>query len=331
MIDCHYDLLSIAYVAYLNNDYSYLEKIAKYFNDNNVVGVIANLYFMSVEEMKEELHDKYYQDDVSVLDMFIKAKEVLDIYLTDVDILYSIEGCDFIKDESELEKLYKAGLDCIVLTWNTQSKYASGNRSNQGLTIDGKKLLLKAIDLGMGIDLSHANENSFKDMIDIILKQKELGKDIVVYASHSNSREICDESRNLFDYQLEMIKSVNGLVGAFLNRNFVVGRKFKNIVSQRDKEIKFLEHIKHIKSIVGDDNIMISTDDMDFCKDVDSEYGEVAIYDYDNVASCVFTLLSEKYEYLDVNKIMFSNVKEKVFNKINSKRRGVLNDRYKIN
>lgn len=331
MIDVHYDLLSIAYVAYLKNDYSYLEKISQYFNKDNVVGVIANLYFMSEEEMKDELHVNYYQKDVSVLEMFKKSKEILDIYLTDVEILYSIEGCDFIKDESELEKLYEAGLDSIVLTWNTQSKYASGNRSEQGLTSEGEKLLLKAIDLGMGIDLSHANEKSFSDMIDVIIKQKELGKDIVVYASHSNSRDVCLESRNLYDYQLEKIKKVDGLVGLFLHRNFVVGRKYKNVVSQRDKEIKFLEHIRHVKSIVGDDNIMISTDDMDFCKDVDYEYGEVAIFEYSKVSSCVLSLLSEEYGYLDVNKIMYSNAKEKVFEKIKNKRRGVLNDRYKIN
>lgn len=331
MIDTHYDLLSIAYVAYLKNDYSYLEKISKYFNNNNVTGVIANLYFMTEEEMKDELHVNYYQNDVSVLEMFKKAKEVLDIYLTDVDILYSIEGCDFIKDELELEDLYNSGLDSIVLTWNTKSKYASGNRSNQGLTSDGQKLLLKAIDLGMGIDLSHANEESFSDMIDVILEQKKLGKDIVVYASHSNSREICPETRNLYDYQLNMIKKVDGLVGVFLHRNFVVGRKYKNMVSQRDKEIKYLEHVRHVKSIVGDDNIMISTDDMDFCKEADSEYGEVAIFDYAKVSSCVLSLLSEDYDYLDVNKIMYVNAKKKIFEKIKNKRIGVLNDRYKIN
>jgi len=331
LIDVHYDLLSIAYVAYLKNDYSYLEEISKYFNDNNVVGVIANLYFMTREEMRDELHINYYQDDVSVLDMFKKAKAVLDVYLSDVEVLYSIEGCDFIKDEVELEELYKAGLDSIILTWNTQSMYASGNRSNQGLTSDGEKLLVKAIDLGMGIDLSHANEETFSNMIDVILKQKELCKDIVVYASHSNSRELCSETRNLYDYQLEMIKKVDGLVGVFLHRNFVVGRKYKNIVSQREKEIKYLAHIKHVKSIIGDDNIMIATDDMNFCKDADSEYGEVAIFDYAKVASCVSLLLSEEYDDLEVRKIMYENAKGKVFDKIKNKRRGVLNDRYKIN
>ena len=75
MFDTHYDLLTIAYMAYTTGNYSYLEQISKYFHDNNVTGVIANLYFMSLEEMKEELGEKYYQEDVSVLEMFKIAKK----------------------------------------------------------------------------------------------------------------------------------------------------------------------------------------------------------------------------------------------------------------
>ena len=106
MFDTHYDLLTIAYKAYLTNDYSYLEEITKYFNDKNVTGVIANLYFMSKEEMENEICAGYYKDDVSVLDMFVKSKEILDKYLPNTEIIYSIEGADYIKDTVELEKLY---------------------------------------------------------------------------------------------------------------------------------------------------------------------------------------------------------------------------------
>lgn len=323
MIDTHYDLLSIAYVAYLKNEYSYLEEISKYFHENNVVGVIANLYFMSKEEMIEELYQDYFQDDVSVLEMFTKAKKVLDTYLPDTDILYSIEGADYIKDSDELQKLHGAGLDCLVLTWNTKSRYASGNRSNQGLTEDGKDLLKKAIDLGIGIDLSHANEESFSDMIEIIRQEKARGKDVCCYASHSNSRQLCDVKRNLEDYQLKMIKEVDGQVGLLANRNFVVSKEEKLSVSQCDKENRFLDHIKHVASIVGEDNVMIATDDMNFCKDADSEYGEVAIFDYENVASSVAKMLSYEYDYYMINMIMHDTAQNKIFNKIKNKRRGV--------
>ena len=55
MIDLHHDLLSIMYYSYLRNDYSYLEEWIKNFNSDNVSGLLANLYFMSLDEMEGEL------------------------------------------------------------------------------------------------------------------------------------------------------------------------------------------------------------------------------------------------------------------------------------
>lgn len=325
MIDTHYDLLTIAYSAYIKNDYSYLEKVSRYFNQDNVVGVIANLYFMGEEEMRKEISPYYYSREVSVLEMFVKAKEVLDSYLPDTDILYSIEGADFIQGEEELEKLHEAGLDALVIAWNTKSKYASGNRSDQGLTDDGKKLLKKAISLGMGIDLSHANGETFNDMIELIKEEKQLGSDVCCYASHSNSRALSPLKRNLDDYQLQMIRDVDGQVGVFSNRNFVVPLEVKNLVSAFEKKQAYLKHIDYIAAIIGKDNIVLATDDMDFCKGADSEYGELAIYDYEKLASEVADTLSQKYDKIDVYNMMYGTAKKKIFNKIRNykKDRGV--------
>ena len=321
MIDTHYDLLSIAYVAYLKNDYSYLEKISKYFHEKNVRGVIANLYFMSEEEMIEELHPKYYQKDISVLEMFQIARKVLDTYLPETYILYSIEGADFIKNTEELEKLYEAGLNSLIIAWNTRNKYASGNRSDQGLTGEGRKLLEKAISLGMGIDLSHANRNTFNDMVEFIRKKQEQGIDVCCYASHSNSRTLCNRERNLDDEQLRKIASIKGLVGVFSNRNFVVNEEVKDIVSDTEKKDAYLQHIDYIASIIGKDNIMVATDDMDFCKDADSEYGLTAIYDYSTIANTLSNQLFRKYGEEATYQIMYANAKEKVFEKIRNKRK----------
>lgn len=321
MIDTHYDLLSIAYVSCLKDDYSYLEKISKYFHKNNVKGVIANLYFMSKEEMAKELHPKYYQEDVSVLEMFIKAKEVLNLYFAGTDILYSIEGADFIEDLSELEKLYEAGLDSLIVAWNTKSKYASGNRSNQGLTKEGKALLQKAISLGMGIDLSHANKNTFNDMIELIKINQNSGIDVCSFASHSNSKLLCNSNRNLDDEQLKKLSSVNGLVGVFSNRNFIVRPEIRNIVTDEEKKNTYLEHIDHIASIIGKDKVMLATDDMDFCKEADLEYGKTSIYDYSTIASVVGNQLIKKYNYDTACDIMYLNAFEKVFSKIRNKRK----------
>ena len=66
VIDMHYDLLHVLYQCYLRDDYTYVEDWIKSYNTHNVSGVIANLYFMNTEEMREEFGDI----EINVLEMF---------------------------------------------------------------------------------------------------------------------------------------------------------------------------------------------------------------------------------------------------------------------
>lgn len=325
MFDTHYDLLTIAYKAYLTGDYSYLEKISKYFGKNNVKGVIANLYFMSRDEMEEEICKDYYRDDVSVLDMFIKAKEVLDTYLPDINIVYSLEGADYIKNPQELVELYNAGLDSLILCWNTENKYGSGNRSEKGLTTAGKELINKAIELGMGIDLSHANGKTFDDIIDVIKEKQGKGFDVCCYASHSNSRVLCNRDRNLTDEQILKLHEVGGLIGVFSNKNFVVSVEQQN--SDTNYREKYLDHIGHVMELVGSSNLMVATDDMDFCSSIDPIYGMLSIYDYDKISYELGDDLTKRFGVSTAYRVFYENAKEKVYNYIKNMRkneRGVL-------
>lgn len=318
MFDTHYDLLTIAYNSYIKNDYSYLEKISKYFRDNNVKGVIANLYFMSREEMIDELSPKYFQDSISVYDMFIKAKEILDTFLPDTEILYSIEGADYITGVEELEKLYDAGLDSLILCWNTESKYGSGNRSNKGLTASGRELVEKAIELGIGIDLSHANINTFNDLVDLIKEKQDEGYDVVSYASHSNVRSLCDRERNLNDDQLERLNEIDGLIGIFSNKGFVLDPSIEeDSIDNRDM---YINHIDYVSRIVGFDRIVVATDDMEFCVDANPIYGTRKIYDYDSISKDLEHDLIKEFGFSNAEKIIYSNSKEKIFNKIRENR-----------
>lgn len=317
MFDAHYDLLSIAYVCYLKNDYSYLEERIKSYRNDNVQGVVANLYFMSEEEMKEELHPKYYQKEVPVVEMFRISTEIIKSYLPNTDLIFSIEGCDFL-ETSDLDELYSLGLRNILPVWNNKNKYASGNRSNQGLTEEGKCLLEKAIELGISIDLSHANKKSFDDIASYLMEKKTSGEDFFVMASHSNARSICERERNLEDDQLLAIKELNGLVGVFSNRNFIVPERLKDQVNQQEKEQYYLEHINHIVDLIGINHVVLATDDMDFCKEADAEYGEVQIYSYDNIAKNVQSTLEQSYSIEDTYQIMYGNMKQR-YDMINNK------------
>ena len=310
MVDSHYDLLTICYTCYLKKDYSKIEKIANEIKNSGVKCIFANLYFMSPEEMAKELDLNYYRKDVPIIEMFKISKYILTSYLSDINFIYSIEGCDYLNID-ELDDLYNEGLRSIILVWNNKNKYGSGNRTKEGLTKEGIEFLNKAIDLGIAIDLSHANENTFYGMINVIKENKMRGKDVICYASHSNCKSICAKERNLSDKQIMAIKEIGGLIGIFSNRNFVV----KNFnLSKEEQKIEYLNHIIYISSIIGIEGIMLSTDDMRFYEDIDKEYLNTPIFEYNNITKEMKKLLYTYFTEEEINKIMYGNAYDKIIN-----------------
>lgn len=307
MVDTHYDLLTVAYVCYLKKDYQILKEISKSVKNSGVSYIFANLYFMSKEEMINELHKNYYSEDVSILEMFKISKSILEKYLPNTNFVYSIEGCDYLKIE-DLEPLYNSGLRAVILVWNERNKYGSGNRTMDGLTKEGVKFLNKAISLGMGIDLSHANDKTFFDMIEVIKENQKTGKEVICYASHSNSRRLYNRLRNLTDNQILTLKEVGGLIGIFSNKNFVSNNNYKD---------NYLEHIIYVSNLIGVDNVMLSTDDMSFMKDYDEYYLNSAIFDYSTITNEIRVLLSKIFSTRDTNKIMLLNCYNKIISKLN--------------
>ena len=279
MYDMHYDLLTILYFNFLEknkfaNQIKCIENIKGMYSSNNIKGGIINLYFMSEEEMKNEL-DIDKENLYDVLTMFKESIHILqylkykNIIPNDTDFLYSIEGCDYIKNLEELEELYNLGLRAILPVWNNENKYGSGFKTDKGLTLKGKDLVKKAIDLGIIIDLSHANPNTFDGIIDVISSEQQKGKNPIVIASNSNCRSLCDRKRNLTDEQLIKLKNVGGIIGLLSNSKFISTDFVENTYQERQKWL--LKHIKHVLNLgFPMDKIILSTDDMYFSPDSSS-------------------------------------------------------------
>ena len=255
MIDTHYDLLTILYCCYMKKDFTYINKIRKDFE--NIDGLIANLYFMSKDEMKDELDI----EDIDVYQMFKISTNLFKEYFPDKKVIYSIEGCDYIKDLEELENLYKLGLRNILLVWNNENKYGSGNKSDKGLTELGKEFIKKAVSLGISIDLSHMNKNTFWETISLLEELKSNGEKVKVIASHSNCYSLCKNKRNLDDEQILAIKKLDGIIGLVSYGPFINKK-------EKDLEENFLKHIRYVEDLIGIDNIAIATDNMDFAKEL---------------------------------------------------------------
>ena len=304
LFDMHHDLLSIMYYSrYVLNDYKFLDSWLKDFNSDNVSGLIANLYYMSPEEMEHEMGDK----EVNVVDMFKKSTAMFKELLPNTKVVFSIEGCDYISGPDELEELYNLGLRNILLVWNCPNKYGSGNRADYGLTPAGKEFLIKAIDLGISIDMSHMNRNTFFDTIELIKEQKKLGKEVKVIASHSNTKKYCSHVRGLEDDQIKALREVDGILGLV---GFVPFIKDEN--NDKDPKEVYLEHIQHAVDLMDIDHVGVSTDDMVFSIELFGDnYGDM-LFKHETVKRDLVNLLKTKFNDQDVNKILFENVNNKL-------------------
>ncbi|MBQ9071983.1 MAG: membrane dipeptidase [Bacilli bacterium] len=314
MYDMHYDLLTAIYMAKLNNDFEGIKKWISYYNSNNVTGVVANMCFMSKKEMQEEYHSNYYKENISVLRMFKESVDLVNEFMNkDIDILFGIEGCDYL-NKDELKPLYDIGLRAIAPVWNEPNKYASGIRDDYGLTLEGALLLEEAITLGIAIDLSHCNEKTFSDIIEFIKDYRDEGINPIVYASHSNSRRLCDRERNLTDNQLIKLKEVDGYVGVMSNRNFVIKGALENNIDIELLKDAYIQHLIHIGNIIGFDHLMISTDDIKFSLG-DIDYQKLPIYNYESIAKDLRKDLSKYFNEEAVEDIMINNA-NKILKKV---------------
>ncbi len=120
--------------------------------------------------------------------------------------ILTIEGpAGFGYDPALLEDLSLIGFRMTTLTWNEKNPLAGSHLTGGGLTDQGREFVKEAQRLGMLIDVSHLSDEAFWDVIKMTQAP--------IVASHSNSRHVCNVSRNLTDDMFRAICETGGVVG----------------------------------------------------------------------------------------------------------------------
>lgn len=120
--------------------------------------------------------------------------------------ILTIEGpAGFNFDPSLLEMLYKVGFRITSLGWNESNVLAGSHKTGEGLTDLGREYVREAQRLGMLVDVSHLSDKGFWDLMEIT--------NAPIVATHSNSRTVCDNSRNLTDDMFLAICRTDGVAG----------------------------------------------------------------------------------------------------------------------
>lgn len=146
--------------------------------------------------------------------------------------ILTIEGpAGFDYDPYLLEDLYKIGFRITTLGWNESNPLCGSHITGEGLTEKGREYVQEAQRLGMLIDVSHISDRAFWDIMEITQAP--------VLATHSNSRKLCDVSRNLTDDMFLAICQTGGVAGLNLYSDFIGGER--NLDAAASHILHFLE------------------------------------------------------------------------------------------
>jgi len=192
-------------------------------------------------------------------------------------------------DINNLDDFYNKGVRLLTLTWNYKNNIGYPNFEkkyiNKGLTEFGIQVVERMNDLGMIIDVSHLSDKGFYDVA-------RLSKRPFV-ASHSNSRTITNNPRNLTDDMIRIISNKGGIIGV----NFYSLFLGENKVSKIDNIIR---HIKYIRQIGGIDVIGIGSD-------FDGINCELDIQNIGQIDKLISGLYKEKFKDDEIEKIFYKN------------------------
>ncbi|MDQ5983398.1 MAG: hypothetical protein RUMPE_00409 [Eubacteriales bacterium SKADARSKE-1] len=208
--------------------------------------------------------------EAKALNLFCRAKEKLDATIKEnKDKLFLCkEKSDFDKAEKEnscgviltveggsvlggnidnLDYLHNCGVKMITLTWNGDCEIGSGVgvENCRGITPFGKEVIKKMEDFKIAIDISHASDKLFYDVIETASGP--------IVASHSNSRKICSHRRNLTDDQFKIMKDKSGLVGLNFSKGFLNGSKEATMYD-------IIRHADHFLSLGGEKVLCMGSD-----------------------------------------------------------------------
>jgi len=170
-----------------------------------------------------------------------------------VSALIGVEGGHAIENDLEkLEHLYNRGMRYLGITWNNSVEWATSAYDETlhsdslvyiGLTGFGADVIRTCNELGIMVDISHAGEKTFWDIMDVTTKP--------VIASHSSVYDLCPHFRNLKDDQLLAIKENGGVIfvnyySAYLDSTFEE--------RAAEVEVKFKTELDSINKMYGEES-----------------------------------------------------------------------------
>jgi len=164
-------------------------------------------------------------------------------------IIFSFEGVGMLEGKVERIELFRhLGVRVMQLSYNDVSPFGSGvlaPADAHGLTDLGRKAVEKMNELGVAVDLSHANPATTREAM-------AHSKSPVVM-THGGCTAVQPHPRNKTDEQLRALADKGGVIGIY-DLPYLTASPRQPTVSD------YMDHMAHALSVCGEDHVGIGSD-----------------------------------------------------------------------
>jgi membrane dipeptidase len=247
------------------------------------------------------------------------------------------------KDLNLIRHFYDQGVRYITLCHTSDNDICDSSTDrtdpeDKGLSEFGRQVVEECNRRGMILDVSHASDRSFYEVLEV--------SQAPIIASHSCTRAVCDNPRNLSDEMIKVLAAKGGVIQICFLSSYVktpkpnperdqalkeLRSKYGNWRRIQDEELRrkimeemqeinrkypvelatvqdLVDHIDHVVDLVGVDYVGIGTD-------FDGGGGVQGCNDVSEMINVTVELLGRGYSELDIEKIWGKNF-FRVFNQV---------------
>lgn len=169
-----------------------------------------------------------------------------------IAVILSFEAASMLDGKIERIELFRQ-LDILVmqLTYNHRTPFGCGclDGDSDGVTDLGRQAIAKMNQLGVALDLSHANVKTTEDGIRLSTRPPLF--------THAGCRAVFDHPRNKTDRDMRALADKGGVMGIYM-------LPFLTADTRQPTLADYMRHMLHALDVCGEDHVGIGTDSMFF-------------------------------------------------------------------
>ena len=185
-------------------------------------------------------------------DVFLKVRTIAELKRCKPEkrmgVIYSFEAASPLGDQLDRITLFRGlGVRVMQLCYNRETSFGVGCLDGEtgGLTDLGKKAIAKMNELGVAVDLSHANTQTTAEGIAASKKPPVM--------THAGCRAVYMHPRNKEDRELKALADKGGVIGIYM-------LPFLTPSPKQPMLADYMQHMEHALKVCGEDHVGVGSD-----------------------------------------------------------------------